>query len=102
MHDYAYGVNGDQLVYKQPEREGEEEEGGEAGTKAMKQSPKPPKKFTKGTIVHVTVRRGRLVGTSFTARELADANDESPLDTFKSWAPSASDAPVDGKLDKLK
>ena len=53
----------------------------------MKQSPKPPKKFTKGTIVHVTVRRGRLVGTSFTARELADANDESPLDTFKSWAP---------------
>lgn len=102
MHDYAYGVNGDQLVYKQPEREEEEEEGGEAGTKAMKQSPKPPKKFTKGTIVHVTVRRGRLVGTSFTARELADANDESPLDTFKSWAPSASDAPVDGKLDKLK
>ena len=101
MHDYAYGVNGDQLVYKQPERE-EEEEGEEAGTKAMKQSPKPPKKFTKGTIVHVTVRRGRLVGTSFTARELADANDESPLDTFKSWAPSASDAPVDGKLDKLK
>ena len=103
MHDYAYGVNGDQLVYKQPEREEEEEEeGGEAGTKAMKQSPKPPKKFTKGTIVHVTVRRGRLVGTSFTARELADANDESPLDTFKSRAPSASDAPVDGKLDKLK
>ena len=96
MHDYAYGVNGDQLVYKQPEREEEEEEeGGEAGTKATK-------KFTKGTIVHVTVRRGRLVGTSFTARELADANDESPLDTFKSWAPSASDAPVDGKLDKLK
>ena len=103
MHDYAYGVNGDQLVYKQPEREEEEEEEGEeAGTKAMKQSPKPPKRFTKGTIVHVTVRRGRLVGTSFTARELADANDESPLDTFKSWAPSASDAPVDGKLDKLK
>ena len=27
MHDYAYGVNGDQLVYKQPEREEEEEEG---------------------------------------------------------------------------
>mmetsp|Transcript_939 Transcript_939/g.3436 ORF Transcript_939/g.3436 Transcript_939/m.3436 type:complete len:998 (-) Transcript_939:40-3033(-) len=26
MHDYAYGVNGDQLVYKQPEREEEEEE----------------------------------------------------------------------------
>ncbi|CAL6428408.1 unnamed protein product [Bathycoccus prasinos] len=105
MHDYAYGVNGDQLVYKQPEREEEEEEeeeGEEAGTKAMKQSPKPPKKFTKGTIVHVTVRRGRLVGTSFTARELADANDESPLDTFKSWAPSASDTPVNGKLDKLK
>ena len=41
------------------------------------------KKFTKGTIVHVTVKRGRLVGTSFTARELADANDESPLNTVE-------------------
>ena len=62
---------------------------------------KPPKKFTKGTIVHVTVRRGRLVGTSFTARELADANDESPLDTFKVGLLRRL-TPVDGKLDKLK
>jgi hypothetical protein len=72
----------------------------------MKQSSSPPKKFTKGTIVHVTVRRGRLVGTSFTARELADANDGSPLDTFEkpqqNWASSASDMPEDGKLNELK
>ena len=100
MHDFAYGVNGDQLVYKQSAQ------GEEIATKAMKQSSSPPKKFTKGTIVHVTVRRGRLVGTSFTARELADANDGSPLDTFEkpqqNWASSASDMPEDGKLNELK
>ena len=100
MHDFAYGVNGDQLVYKQSAQ------GEEIAMKAMKQSSSPPKKFTKGTIVHVTVRRGRLVGTSFTARELADANDGSPLDTFEkpqqNWASSASDMPEDGKLNELK
>ncbi len=98
VHDFAYGVNGDQLVYKKPELAEE----GEMTTKAMEQPVKPPKKFTKGTIVHVAVRRGRLVGTSFTARELADANDGSPLGTFEKPDPGWTSLESKGPLGKAK
>ena len=60
VHDFAYGVNGDQLVYKKPElaEEGESNESRNNG--------KPPKKFTKGTIGHGV--RGRWWALRFRER----------------------------------
>ena len=96
--EIPYAINGDQWVYKKNVNSADDGsflENDEDDVKKSKnidvreqsldksQTTTTQKKFTKGTIVHVTVKRGRLVGTSFTARELADANDESPLNTVE-------------------